>query len=312
MPYPTEFDLYISPDGETYRFQNGTDKFVLSGIGGQGMPTITYRTQRGPFQDGQTVLGFLLEPRVIQLVHRRDGNCRDDFWTNRADFVNLLRPNRQTIGTFNTGVLRKVMPNGTKRDLNVLVQSGPGFVRNTDGRWDEFSFTEAIQFIAFDPIFFDPTAVSVTAAQTAQTELVFPITFDVTSNDIQFGSANFNFDKVITYTGTWKSFPTITITGPIDNPVITNEETEETIFLMRSIADSEIVTISLNFGNKTVTNNASLNLIGDISSDSDLGTFHIAPAPEVTDGVNTINIQGANVTGSTSIVINYNTNYIGI
>ena len=71
-PTLIEFDEYVSPDDETYKFRDGIQKFVLSGTNGLGLPRINYRTQRGPFQNGQTVLGFTLEPRILTLVHRRN------------------------------------------------------------------------------------------------------------------------------------------------------------------------------------------------------------------------------------------------
>ena len=314
-PTLIEFDEYISPDGETYKFRDGIQKFVLSGTNGLGLPRINYRTQRGPFQNGQTVLGFTLEPRILTLIHRRNGCSRQEYWDMRADILNILRPNRQSLTSFSTGVLRKKLPDNSKRDLNVLVSNGLQF-QDDPGIWDEFSLQDSVQFTAFDPVFFGPEAETITFLLTTIDELVFQFAFDPTSltrpmllfgGDLLYGTTS------VTYTGTWETFPTIAITGPLTNPIIRNLSTDKKIELDYNVSAGEVVTVSLGFGNKTVTNNSGTNLIGTITSDSDLSTFSIVPTPTVAGGVNTIVVGGANaVVGVTSIEISYYIRYIGI
>jgi len=132
--YPSilEFDKYISPDDEEYNFHTGLDKFTF-GFEGFGLSPQNYLTQRGPFQHGVTLVDFFLQPRVIQLVHRRQGTSRENYWDNRADILNILRPNRQAIGELSPGVLRKTLPDGTKRDISVIISEGMRFSpRNTE------------------------------------------------------------------------------------------------------------------------------------------------------------------------------------
>ncbi len=306
---PLEFDLYISPDGETYRFNNATDQFVIAGVSGAGMPPITYRTQRGPFQHGVTPLGFILEPRLIQLVHRRNTCNRQEYWNARADILNLLRPNRQAGNNLELGVLRKIHePDRTMRDISVFIQSGPSFPGTMRGRWDEFNFTEAIQFIAHDPTFFDPTKVQV------------ELTLDANAEDIEFAfdfpftflSSALGETDTITYTGTWDSFPTILFIGPMKNPIIRNLTTGEKIALNTTIVGGRTVTISLQYGNKTIVDDLGTNLIGTLTTDSDLATFHIAPAPEAPSGVNSIGVAALELTAASRMVLEYFTRYIGI
>jgi len=69
----------------------------------------------------------------------------------------------------------------------------------------------------------------------------------------------------------------------------------------------------LEFGNKLVTSSIHGNLYGQITGDSDLATFRIAPEPEATGGVNTINVTGGGaLIGTTAVTVSYNTRYIGI
>lgn len=307
---PIEFDRLITPDDQVYKFNNQVDQFVISGISGLGMPPITYRVQKGPFQHGVTPLGFVLDPRVISFIHRRNGNCRDDYWNNRADLLDFLRPNRQPLGVFQTFVLRKILPNGNKRDLNVLIQQGPTFTGKVPGRWDEFSFSEALQFVAHDPVFFDPELFSVTMS--LPTTLADDIVFSFDFTFIFLGSGEGATDT-ITYNGTWQSFPTIIMHGPLTNPVVANLTTQEKIQLETTIAAGRTVTINLEFGNKTVFDDLGNNLIGDLSTDSDLATFHLAPTPEAPLGVNTMSVAASGmVNGQSQIFLQYFERYIGI
>jgi len=305
---PIEFDRYITPDGNVYNFENAYDQFLISGISGQGLPPVNYRTQRGPFQDGVTPLGFVLGSRTVILTHRRNTGCRDEYWGARADFMNFIRPNRQVVGEFTPGTLRREEPNGAKRDLCVFILSGPDFIGTQQGRWDEFNFQEIITFVAHDPLFFDPDQQLLDLLLPASgDELDFPITFP-----IRFSSDGGVPLDTLTYNGTYKSFPIIIIQGPIKNPVITNVTTNERIELETTILTGRTVTINLGFGNKTVVDDLGTNLIGELTTDSDLAEWHIAADPEAPGGVNRIGTGGSGAGVPTRIAIQWFERFIGI
>ncbi len=302
-----EFDKYIAPDESEYSFDNAYDRFIW-GRTGDGMPSITYQTQRGPFQDGVTPLGFTLNPRIIQLVHRRNADCRSDYWDNRADILNLLRPNRQPTIVFQTGVLRKEIPDGSVRDLSVLIEQGPAFRGSSGERWDEWSIQEALRFIAHDPAYFDPTKNSqqMTFSTTAE-DIVFSFDFPIT-----FSSNALSENNTITYTGTWLSYPTIILNGPMQDPIIRNLTTGEKIELTTIIGVDRTVTINLEYGNKTIVDDLGTNLIGTLTTDSDLSTFHLEPAPLAIDGVNSLGVAAIQTDGNTEIILEWFTRFIGI
>jgi hypothetical protein len=77
------------------------------------------------------------------------------------------------------------------------------------------------------------------------------------------------------------------------------------------VSGGEIVTISLPYGNKTVVNDSGTNLIGTVYPTTDLATFHIAPDPEVTGGINTVVFAATGVDANTTILFEYYTRYIG-
>jgi hypothetical protein len=488
-----EFHQYISPDGKVYDLVTASRKgrWVMQSQG-WGTPPIEYITQRGAFQHGETVKDFFLTPRTIQILIDQSFCNREAQWTGRATLLDAIRPNRQTSPTGATpGTLRRILPDGSKRDLKVFISEGPTFDPSPDDGWQEHSFKEVLKFVAYDPVIFDPTVQSYvedfsTAGHTLDlqisnsaddilcyyysamhpwllssaltlaagynsssvkkmgTGLVFrnftvpygaiitlaylqfkslsdansttvnsriigqkertPAAFSTIADyqirrgtvvggpdDSKLTTAYVDWDNIgtwwretwynspdiatiiqeitdlgisglvnaiclfwddheargtqsaavyrpakrfedssadaaklhieystagitnITYLGTWLTYPTIIITGPLNDAVITNQETGEKIQLDYNIPAGRIVTIDLAYGVKTIKDDLGVNLIGVLSADSDLATFHIAPDPEVANGLNHISITGTGESiGTTQIEIQFYTRYIGI
>lgn len=159
----TETDLFIANNGNQYVLSKPPERWVMSEEG-TGMPPISYVTQRGPYQHGESLRDFFLTPRTIQMIVRHNYCDRAAYWKGRNELLSVLMPNipsspqtvPPTLGVA-TGVLRKVMPNGVVRDLACIIQQGPNFAARDPKQWDEWSYTETLRFIAHNPIFFDPT-----------------------------------------------------------------------------------------------------------------------------------------------------------
>lgn len=298
MTQQIEFNEYITPDGQIYSLE-GINKYMMS-IEGEGMPPINYITQRGPFQHGISLTDYFLGPRIIQMLVRQQDCSRQNYWNLRAALLNYLRPNR--VDPVATGRLRKYFPDGSRRDIDVLIQQGPNFEPRNLSRWDEYAFQETLRFIAFNPIYYNPTQRVSTATQSGQ--LVFPITFPIT-----FGAYN---SLSITYLGTWLDYPTIELTGPMSYPRFTNTVTGDFIQFNYVIPPGVVVTFSLLYGSKAVTDSLGNNLMGYVSSDSDLTTFSLVPDPIAPNGVNTINIIAGGASVASSIVFKSYDRYIGI
>jgi hypothetical protein len=301
-----EFDRYIAPDGQVYDFDDQVDQWLLT-INNQGMPPIEHITTRGVFQHGETWRDYRLRPRTIRLTHLRETGTQDraDFWAARANILDSIRPNRGTT----LGALRKQLDDGTQRDIDVIISGGMTLPQEEivgRGCWIVKDF---IEFIAHNPVFYDPTEVtSTTTLLSAGDELQFPITFP-----IEFGGSVINTTVTITYAGTWSSFPTIEIDGPLDDAIITNNSIGEKIELQYNIPLGETVTITLTPDSKTVVNDSGTNLIGVVTTNSDLATFRLEADPIASGGDNQIVITGggANVS-DTAVRIKYFTRYIGI
>lgn len=307
---PTEFTEYYSPDGQKFRFDNHY-RFMIAEEG-FGMPGIDYISQKAPLQHGETMYDYRLQTRIIQVSLRENACSRQGYWDARANLLNLVRPNRQYLNQFELGVLRKILPDGSKRDIKCLIQEGPTFPAGDGSRWDAHAITETLRFMCPDPTFYNPVLQSVSWVSVDSSHLVLPFTFDGT--DIVFADVLDNIALKITYPGTWRSYPIIRIEGPIANPIITNITTGQVIDLSAySVSAAEVVTIDLSFGFKTVTSSINGNIMGYIGSASDLAEFAIFPDPTAAGGVNDIDVSGDSIApGITNVIISYYTRYIGL
>lgn len=307
-----ELDELVDPTGAVFSLNNGKTRAVLAESGG-GLPPIEYLTSSGPLQDGETLRGFRLRPRTYIMLVRWQGCSREEYWSMRARLLDRVRPNRQIINTLNPFVLRKYLRNGSgaanqyRRDLNVMIAQGPEFVGRSPQAWDEWGFSETLRFIAHDPTWYDAATTTSVTTPTTTDQLVFPITFPIV-----FGAGVISSSTTITYAGTWNAYPTIYIDGPVAGPQILNVTTGELLALNYTVAAGERVTFDLSYGRKTIVNNFGVNLIGYLTTASDLATFHLEPSPGAAGGRNQINYSGNGATGATLFTISYRARYIGI
>lgn len=109
----------------------------------------------------------------------------------------------------------------------------------------------------------------------------------------------------VAYEGDLPEYPVISLTGPITAPYITNTATGETLnFGTNVIGAGTTYVIDTRYGQKTVLY-GTVSKIDQLSDDSDLGTWHLAPNPVATGGTNVIVVGGSALTGATSVSIVY-------
>lgn len=286
---PSELYQYIDSTGAKYLLTS-PDTRVVESDEGTGMPPLEYITQRGPFQHGESVEDVFLRPRVVQLMIRHQYTCRNDYWSGRAALLAAINPIK------GPGILRKILGNGRKYDLDVYIEEGPNFNPRGEG-WDEWGYREALKFIAHNPIYYNPNAFSQSLFSKVENQM-FPLTFP-------FTFLTHSATAVVNYTGTWEEYPTIAIAGPITNPIITNWTTGESIGLTYGIIAGEVVVFDLTYERKSVTSSLNGSLAGYIST-SDLATFHLAP------GVNNLSISGYGTTTATTVTMTWHERFIGI
>lgn len=307
-----ERDYYIDSQGRSYPLTvSSGDRQVLSDEG-SGLPIIEYITERGPFQHGETITDFFLRPRTVQFLVRQKFCSRQAAWDGRNALLDAIRPNKAG-GPL--GVLRKILPNREKRDLDVVPVQGPKFEPRQLNRWDEWAIQEVLRFTAYNPVYYNPVVkTAVIEAPVAQSfPYTFPFYFAIPQQlifpcDFPISFYGWDYAVDINYLGTWEEYPTITVDGPAGPYIrITNETTGEHIALFDLyIATGDTLTITLGYGTQIITNSAGENLLRHVTADSDLATFHLEP------GVNTLRMVLRSGGSANNVVISYRERFIGI
>lgn len=307
--------VYITPDNLSFDLHNPIPGTVLE-MTGWGMPETDYGTTRGPFQQGSTALTSRLRDRVIKLTLHHAGRSRDEYWDNRSALIDIIRQNRTNLNFPQPGHLRWYRSNGTIRQADVFIESGPTFDSSGWASYHNLSYTDELVFRAMNPVIYDPLLNSESIsgfACSSVTQLEFPFSFGgfwVTFNDSICEVSN---NITINYQGNWQEYPNIIIGGPAREVRIVHSETGNVLeFDTYVIAAGEVVTFDLSYSRKTVTNNFGDNLIGELTSESTLGAFNIEVAPTAVGGVNNYEISLQNGSTDTYVQFEYYTRFPGI
>lgn len=258
--------------------------YVLDSSSGLGMAPFHRLSERSSQQHGETDLGFRLDPRVFKLHLSLRAATPTQYYSYRSALLQLFRPSNTPF------TLAFTLPNGSNPSLvrYITCYLNKGLVFDTAQR--KALVQEAdIELLAPDPTFFDPTQRTATLTLTPELPLQ---------------------DLSISYAGNWSSYPKIEITGPLEDPLITNTSTNEKLSLTYHLAAGEVVTIDTAYGVKTVKNGAGTNLIGKLTSDSDLATFHI---DHELVGSNVLQCSGVVPAGQHAhVTVKYYDRFIGI
>lgn len=269
---------------------------LLASPTGFGMAEIEYLTTRGFMQDGETVQGFQAGIRPITLpLYYREAATRTEYWSHRNRLMTFLSA---AVAPLSLGVFRG---DATLRVLNNVYPS-PGLVMETEE--NNWSVNEPILLTAYNPVW---GGEEVTAAGTNEgaDNLVFPTTFPIQfeAGGNVFGTGN------ISYSGTWKVYPTVTVTGAFNTAVLTNgwNGVQITYFIPAVDTEKRILSYSLDTGFR-VTDAAGNNKIGTVASSSNFVDFYFQPGV-----VNSVRVSiPSGISGNTGLSVSYTPHFIGI
>jgi hypothetical protein len=280
------------------------DSLTLSVLdhNGLGMAPVRRQSVQGPTQHGETLVAARLRPRIVTLKLKIPGTSLSNLWTQHNLYTRMMN---QINSQFYLDV---TLDSGATRRLDVAYYAGLDLPR--EARLSRAAVaTETVQLIADDPILYDTTPIVYTfGISGGGTGTPVPLLIPWT-----VGASTVNHTQTIAYAGTWEELPVIRINGQIEDCVITNNATGEKIdFTGTTIADSDWYEVDLRYGYKTVTDSSGANKLADLTSDSDLATWHLAPHPEVVNGNNSITVTGSNANANTEVVLTYYTRYVGL
>jgi len=287
---------YESPDGLRYYF----DGRMVSHAG-IGLQQIKFIEDFGPQQDGSTVRDWRINPRTIALeIFLQGDSCCQTRGEQLAELINIIRPNRGTSREV-SGWLRFFNDASELMEIPVHVSRGPSGDFNYNAEIGKYQVADTVQFYAADPIWreFEKKNQVVDFGEGS-------CLGDCLGDDFCIISTTFT-SFAITYGGTWDGDQIdIFLTGPMANIAITNSTTGKTIELNHVIAVGDSVLIQIRPEFVTVTDNNGNNLIGSITSISDLVDFVLVAEGQITsNGENLIIVTQTGVNSNSAIEIGY-------
>lgn len=289
--------LYLLSNNSTLELTDGID-YALVAWDGLGLPPINNISETGPLQHGATRVDYRYQARIITLAIDIYGDSLEDLISNRSRLLDYLNADL---------VVLRLETDSDTRDINCYFNNGITF---TTDNISGFSEKAVIELFAPEPAFYDPerNMVSMGAGVAVSG---FVINSFVPSN---IGNPLIRQTYSIPYAGSWDEFPEIQIVGPAVSPIVWNLDTSEKLdFSGVTVATGDTYTIDTRYGYKTIVNSGLVNKIADISSDSDLATFHLAKklAGE-TYHPNNIYITISGATGATRVYLRYYDRFIGL
>lgn len=278
--------------------------FWLEWANGIGGAPVRRLTQRGPLQHGQTDIGFRLDPRTITLGIALTAETTAAADGYRDALQRVLGP-----GVGRPCYLRCVRDDGAERQIECYAV---GMVDAPARKPERLGGMQrvAVQLIAHDPAWYDPAPQQAAAGlASVSSGMVVPLEVPW----LMESGSGADGRVQVSYLGTWDEYPLITLVGPIEDALIVNETTGETLsFAGYDIAAGDSITIDLRYGYKTVTEDDGTNRIDKLTSDSDLATWRLASVLETGDGVNVLRLSGAGLTAASTVTLVYHTRFISL
>lgn len=298
--FPQEWFRFVNAEGDIIELRGPTWVTAHDGL---GLVQSRAFTESGPQQHGQTLAAAYLQARVVTLQLHTQTATEPALQAARDAFALMFnRPNVEIF--FDT-----MMPSGTARRLDCRYLNG--YTAPRAARTPYFTQIQALQLIADDPILYDVELI-------VEEFVLGPYyagsggMFVPTEVPTFIGSGNIIETRAIVYPGTWLEYPIVRFNGPCANPRIANLTTGEVLqfVLGTTVNGGDFLEIDTRYGFKTVTDSGGNTRIDELTEDSDLATFHIAPHPEALNGINEIQASCTDATADTEILLQYQVRYL--
>lgn len=280
---------------------SGREPYAFISLTGMGNPPVRRIKERGPQQHGATDVGFLLDERMLSLALLITGSTLELVDSYRDDLADMLKPSNSA------GKLRVTRDDGTVRQIDCHVATAVDFPNTLQDRIGASQMV-VVQFEAADPIWYDPALNNVLFDIS---DSIFGLEIPIAVPVLYAGVTSLDAVESVTYAGKWETYPTIYVTGPANDLVITNDTTGKVLdFTGTNIAALDTYTIDLRYGYKTVTDAAGARQNAALTDASNLVDWSLAPSPDAPGGINDIRVEIASgLTAATLIRVEYYNRY---
>jgi hypothetical protein len=313
--------LYLQGgSGRIFRFDDRAEK-LLTGRFGFGMPPVTNRSRRAPYQQGESFLSSTVTPRVVNLTTAMIQCTRGELFLLRQELIRTNSPFASNCAY--PMKLVWVWP-GDKKKYYLNLFYSTGLEMNTASGPNPLVQNTGIQLIGYDPFWYDWEEEEET--YTYGTEILsrcggplvipdptcffFRQDLCMLSFPIAFGSEDIDTTITCTNSGDVPVEPVITFAGSYSWPRVENLDTGEYLLWDEEVPDGS--TLIIDCKNKTIE----LDGINAISYKSgtfpDLRPNDMPSGDGVANGTNHLWFTGRAYCGNiTPITINWRNAYLG-
>lgn len=230
--------VFTNANGQSITLESAKPYLLLS-ITGTGAAETDVQMQKAPFQDGQTYIDTLLEPRIISIEVAILASTQEELHQKRREIAQVFNPK------LGPGTLRYEYDGGVK-EIEAVSDLAPVFPSGSGNQAQGFQ-KALISLVCPSPFWLDVYEESQEMSAWLG-GLEFPLEFDP---DMSFEEAG---DTVtVTNAGDVETPVTIEFNGPAENPRVDNLTTGEYVRVNRTLLAGEKLIIKTAFGQKSVT-----------------------------------------------------------
>lgn len=232
----------------------GLPTTVRQPVDGLESPDVRIDAYDNPGDDGQTVANTLYGQRLITLQGRISGADVATYRANRQAFITATSNQKDANGRPVFRLLKFTDDDGTVYHISVttkLLQMADTYPTTTD--WQ-------LQLLATSSVVETDTEASLILSLPVSGGIVYPVVYPVVYGAASGGSGT------ATNAGTAAAYPTITLLGPLTNPVVSNETTGGRIALSLSMVSSDVVVIDMKA--RTIIQGGATNRMGSLQTGS--------------------------------------------
>ena len=227
----TEYLSFINANDEEFNIT--PPNYLLTNAGCFGLAPLTVQMSKAPYQDGKTLIDNIYDEREFDIEFTIFASDRQTLFDRRLNVISKFSPD------LGLGKLSWQQVDGSTYYLDCLVKKilfPQGAAQGTKHQ------KVLMRMVAPNPFWYDPTQVEQIMIGFSG-GFSFPFSFP-----INFGTVGTEIEAI--NSGTVDTPIMIYLYGEIVDPVITNDTTDESITIVQTIADGDILIINTAFGEK--------------------------------------------------------------
>lgn len=222
-------------------FGGGTSPYqILSVDGLEGLPAIRNQDDNRGYNDGMFSGRDFYGGRTISVTILCMGQGVNSAQTNLNTLQSTLLPQQS-----GTTPLYFLLPPNSEQFINARVRA---FRTTIDPNYTYGYIVAQVEFFCPNPLYFDSTLQTASLSVSAAPGRTYNRTYNLI-----YGYGSLATTTAIVNSGWATTYPTITLTGPIFNPILGNVTTNQYLYFSATIANTDTLVVDLQ--NKLVTLN---------------------------------------------------------